>query len=378
MNNITVVIGANFGDEGKGLMTDYLARTKKAELVVRFNGGAQAGHTVVTPEGKRHVHSHFGAGTLAGIPTHLSRYFIVNPIIFRKEHEALLAKGESPLMSMDPRCLMTTPWDMLWNQYKEEMKGAGRHGSCGMGIDATISRHARHLTDTFFVPHTLIGAWGWYKKIFSQELVVHPSRFDRREQDIYDRYQLLFNNPDIYQRFQEDVDYMYGIMKRQTLPGFSHAIFEGAQGLLLDKHMGKFPWVTNSNTGLRNVLNIRREYNLEVDEIVYVTRSYLTRHGAGPFKEFPEVPAGLTDDTNVPNEWQGTLRYGPLDVPELWRRIQLDLNANGLSFTTSTNSPVALALTHQDQLYNTTCRGLNVPIYSSFGSSSNFVTKGWD
>ena len=60
------VIGANYGDEGKGLITDYLCRQVENPLVIRFNGGAQAGHTVTTPEGIRHIFSHFGSGTLAG------------------------------------------------------------------------------------------------------------------------------------------------------------------------------------------------------------------------------------------------------------------------------------------------------------------------
>ena len=72
---LTAIIGANYGDEGKGLLTDYYAAKSKHSVVVRFNGGPQAGHTVVTPEGKRHVFSHYGSGTLAGAQTFLSKHF---------------------------------------------------------------------------------------------------------------------------------------------------------------------------------------------------------------------------------------------------------------------------------------------------------------
>src|SRR5262245_50739362 len=66
----TAVIGANFGDEGKGLLTDYLAAKDPAgTVVIRCNGGAQAGHTVVTPAGRRHVFHHLGSGSLAGAST---------------------------------------------------------------------------------------------------------------------------------------------------------------------------------------------------------------------------------------------------------------------------------------------------------------------
>ena len=94
------VIGSNFGDEGKGLVVDYLCKTG-GEVVVRFNGGAQAGHTVVTPEGLRHVFRHFGSGTLYGVPTFLSQFFIVNPIIFFHELQDL--RWASPLRSSRTR-----------------------------------------------------------------------------------------------------------------------------------------------------------------------------------------------------------------------------------------------------------------------------------
>ena len=79
---IKIVVGANFGDEGKGLMTDYFCRQSALRgekcLVVLHNGGAQRGHTVVTPEEHRHVFHHFGSGTFAGADTYLSGDFIVS------------------------------------------------------------------------------------------------------------------------------------------------------------------------------------------------------------------------------------------------------------------------------------------------------------
>ena len=80
MSNVKVVIGSNFGDEGKGLMTDYFcAEAKKRNescIVVLSNGGAQRGHTVVTPDGIRHVFHHFGSGTFAEAPTYFSEQYV--------------------------------------------------------------------------------------------------------------------------------------------------------------------------------------------------------------------------------------------------------------------------------------------------------------
>lgn len=75
MNKVFVVIGSSFRDEGKGLMTDYYASQNPDAVIVRYNGGAQAGHTVTTPDGKRHVFSHFSSGSFAGNPTYLSHFF---------------------------------------------------------------------------------------------------------------------------------------------------------------------------------------------------------------------------------------------------------------------------------------------------------------
>ena len=136
--NVTAVIGANFGDEGKGLMTDYFS--DKKTVVVRHNGGAQAGHTVVTPDGIRHVFSHFGSGTLAGAATFLGPRFIINPLLWKKELGILKKMGFDPKVFYAGG-LVTTPYDMLINEEIERSRGDGRHGSCGVGINETVTRH---------------------------------------------------------------------------------------------------------------------------------------------------------------------------------------------------------------------------------------------
>src|SRR5512145_1535019 len=101
----TAILGANFGDEGKGLMTDcFAARAPSRTLVVRTNGGAQAGHTVVTPSGRRHVFSHVGSGALSGAPTLLSRFFVSSPLLLEKEWPDLA--DLSPTLLADPRGLV--------------------------------------------------------------------------------------------------------------------------------------------------------------------------------------------------------------------------------------------------------------------------------
>lgn len=104
MKDIKIVIGANWGDEGKGLMTDYFSQ-KPNTIVVCSNGGAQRGHTVVTLDSIRHVFRHFGSGTFNGASTYLSEDFICNPIIFRQEYEELKNLGYAPKTYINNKCI---------------------------------------------------------------------------------------------------------------------------------------------------------------------------------------------------------------------------------------------------------------------------------
>ena len=143
MKNIKVVIGANFGDEGKGLMTDYFCSyfpKNEKVLNVRFNGTCQAGHTVVKGE-KRHIFSHFGAGSLNGnVVTFLTSDFYVNPILFNSEYEKLVKLGVKPIVIVDSNAPVITFYDMLYNRVIETSRGKDRHGSCGMGLWEALLR----------------------------------------------------------------------------------------------------------------------------------------------------------------------------------------------------------------------------------------------
>jgi adenylosuccinate synthase len=126
-------------------------------------------------------------------------------------------------------------------------------------------------------------------------------------------------------------------------------IFEGAQGLALDEDYKYFPHVTRSKTGLKNVVELAKKIGLKEIEAVYVTRWYVTRHGAGPLPhEVDYKLSGLIyDKTNIPNPYQDTMRFGILDVDWLSDNIRNDLKNvlfNGIEI-----EPV-LALTCIDQL----------------------------
>ncbi len=325
-----VVIGAQFGDEGKGRLIDHYAASAGSDsMVIRFNGGAQAGHTVVTPEGRRHVFSHVGSGAFAGAATFLSRFFVANPILFLKELNMLAELGVSPTVLIDPASPVTTPYDMMINQIIERERGDDRHGSCGIGFGETLERH---LNPVYTLTVGELADAALADRLDAIRRDYAPGRLARLGcGDAYLREAGLFQSDAILERYVEDVhrflDAVTVINAQAAIQG-RQVLFEGAQGLLLDQERGFFPYVTRSHTGLRNVLALAGEWRLTRLEVTYATRAYLTRHGAGPLPgELAEKPyPGVTDPTNVPNDYQGTLRFAWLDLDLLGRAIAANLS----------------------------------------------------
>jgi adenylosuccinate synthase len=324
---IHAVIGAHYGDEGKGLVTDVLC-DQPHTLVIRHNGGAQAGHTVVTPENNRHVFHHIGAGALRGVDTLLARHFLVNPILFNDEHNRLLRIVRPPSrVFVDANALVTTPFDMLLNQAVERQRGDARHGSCGLGINETVTR-SQHPEFTLRV-----------SDLESRELLCNKL-FDIATFWMPMRSALLgiapppFNTTQYISQFATDValflEHVTLVHDASLVQDYQHLVFEGAQGLLLDEVNGMFPHVTRSRTGLTNVVDLLERADWQEPIVAtYVTRTYVTRHGCGPmlneWTTCPFVWGG--DTTNVTNEWQGHLRFGPLDVRSMVGAILIDVNS---------------------------------------------------
>jgi adenylosuccinate synthase len=319
MRTVSAVIGANYGDEGKGLVTDYLSR--EGTLVVRFNGGAQAAHTVVTPDGRRHVFQHFGSGTFREAATYLARPFLANPVAFRRELEELHSLGVLPTVYIDPDCRIVTPYDMMLNQATETARSHSRHGSCGHGINETVVRN--ECQDYAIRVGGCRNREPLRERLLQirDEYIVRAAAF--RGLPLAGMPQLF--NDRLLDRFLEDCEFMLDSaeMSASVLhkwPG--DVVFEGAQGLRLDEDHENFPHVTRSKTGLANVAVLMSGVRLPV-RAHFVTRTYITRHGAGPLPyELPGPPySKIVDKTNVPNPHQGTIRYGLFVVEDFVREV---------------------------------------------------------
>jgi adenylosuccinate synthase len=350
MKRATVIIGANYGDEGKGLLTDFHAASIGSDaLVVRFNGGAQAGHTVVTPDGRRNVFSHVGSGAFAGARTFLSRFFVANPMLFHREVSVLAKLGVVPAVSIDRLAPVTTPWDMLVNQAVETARGALRHGSCGIGFGETIERNLDPrfaLTVTTLADHARLART--LDAIRTDYVPMRLSKLGLAERWVGLRD--LAMSDDLFDRYLGDVEAFraaVAITDTSALGDAARVIFEGAQGLLLDQDRGAFPHVTRSNTGLRNALMLAQEAGIDTLDVTYVTRAYVTRHGAGPLPhELDGPPDKVRDCTNVSNAWQGSLRFAWLDLDIVRQAIAADLS----DVPPSIRITLDLAVTCLDQL----------------------------
>ena len=323
MKDIKIVIGANFGDEGKGLMADYFSQ-KPCSIVVCSNGGAQRGHTVTTPNKIRHVFHHFGSGTFNGASTYLSEDFILNPIIFKQEWDELTKLGFVPTVYVNKNCMVTTPFDMMANQIIEESRGKNKHGSCGLGIYETIKRYRVGVADIDY------SIRNYYIEQFEKENIILPDEWLR-----------LFHDNNIFEHFLEDWDFMnehiLAISDEYFLNNYDNIVFEAAQGLLLDQNNTEyFPHLTPSNTGIKNPISIIEniEWSDEVSiEACYVSRTYMTRHGAGRFDaecKKSDINENIIDLTNVPNPHQDSIRYGTLDLNDLKNRIETDLDGRNI------------------------------------------------
>ncbi len=316
-----ILVGLGFGDEGKGAWTDRLARTLKADLVVRYSGGSQCGHNVEW-NGYRHTFSQFGAGTLAGVPTYLGPQVIINPQALVREGMALRAVGLKPNLRIHPQCLVSTIYHQRLNQLRELTRNL-RHGSCGHGIgetrrywlnygaDAII---AQDLWDQSLLHHKL--------ELCRQRLLIEAERLIHSDFDVSKSFELAkYSLLPILARAEAQTLATIGhewIKLATQLPPYTLAIFEGAQGVLLDEWHGFHPHTTWSTVTPHYALELAAASGASQITTLGVTRTYLTRHGQGPLPSYDKALTDqLLDPGNPYNQWQGSLSCGWLDLPLL-------------------------------------------------------------
>lgn len=307
---VKVVIGANLGDEGKGLVSYCLGEAAidsgERVLTVLYNGGAQRAHTA---RGK--IFHCTGTSDFIGGDTYYHYKFLLDPI-------TLWLTGET--VYIDPHCRVILPCDVTRNRKKEISRGDKKHGSCGMGIFEASKRSANpnYLVEAA----ELYDAYTLYNKV----------------KRIQSEYNDVFENDDLYNldNWMRAVAYVIENCQIKTFgevyTNYDTIIYEGGQGLLLDQsNIGDFPHLTPSSVGGYNIASDITALNLPTS-IYYVSRTYMTRHGAGPMEaecEKKDINPNIVDKTNEENPWQGKLRFGYLNTDSLYDRVRRDLSQYG-------------------------------------------------
>ena len=354
--SIKAVIGKNFGDEGKGLATDYLAmlseRSGHSCIVVRHNGGAQAGHTVEVL-GKRFIFHEISSGSFRGADTLWAPTFMPDLYKLSEELNELSALGVTrPEILSVPDCPLTYIDDILINMSLETRRGKDRHGSCGMGIDEAKRRSI--IPDFKITPLEIVsgGAGVFYKKLLFIRKEYLPERLEVLSLDpsSMNEYGDMIRNENVLYNYCEQMcrnSELITIADESVINSYDDVIFEGAQGLILDEENTEFaPNLTSSRTGLTNPDTMLARLGIcEPCEAVYVTRTYVTKHGAGrfPYEDiFLENGRSFADETNIHNEWQGSLRFAPHGSEEEFNEYVIKDSASS-AFTPS------LIFTHVDE-----------------------------
>ena len=331
MSTNLVVIGAQWGDEGKGKIVDLL--TEKAGAVVRYQGGHNAGHTLVI-DGKKTVLHLIPAGSLhAGVKSYIGNGVVLCLRALFTEIAALEAAGV-PVMErlhISPACALILPSHSALDQAREAARGANKIGTTGRGIgpayEDKIARRGLRLAD-----------------------LMQPDTFRERLRELMDfhNFQLEHyyhaapvSDDDVAAEWLAYAARVRPLITDVTLAAYrhreagDHIIFEGAQGAMLDIDHGTYPFVTSSSTAAGGAATGSGVGPRHLDYILGIAKAYSTRVGGGPF------PTELLDATGkhlaeVGHEYGATTgrarRCGWIDLPAL-RRAIYNSSISGLCLT---------------------------------------------
>ncbi|MFC1404049.1 MULTISPECIES: adenylosuccinate synthetase [Streptacidiphilus] len=337
----TVVVDLGYGDAGKGAVVDRLCRSDGVDTVVRFNGGAQAGHNVVTRDGRQHTFAQFGSGTFVpGVRTHLSRFMLVDPLALAAEAAHLRTLGVRDAfarLTVDRRALLTTPYHAAANRHREAARGTARHGSCGLGVGETARYALAHprsapTAGDCAAPARLLTVLTRLRERLTDELGL-GAPLGPPPEDCATAFRAFAEQVAL-----ADENHLAAALRRGPV------VLEGAQGVLLDEWHGFHPYTTWSTTTFGNAGTLLAEAGAAPGSALRlgVLRTYTVRHGPGPLvTENPALGRALPEPHNGHGRWQGAFRRGDFDA--VAHRYALAVCARS-----AFGAVQALALTHLD------------------------------
>ncbi|CAM3622250.1 adenylosuccinate synthase [Parendozoicomonas haliclonae] len=331
MGKNVVILGTQWGDEGKGKIVDLL--TDQASAVVRYQGGHNAGHTLVI-DGEKTVLHLIPSGILReNVTCYIGNGVVLAPDALLKEMAGLEARGVPvrERLRISPACPLILPYHVALDQAREIARGEAKIGTTGRGIgpayEDKVARRGLRVSD-----------------------LMHPERFAVKLKEVMEYHNFALEHfykvePLNYEEVLEQslewgrqiesmVDRVTDNLHERRRNG-ENILFEGAQGSLLDIDHGTYPFVTSSNTTAGGVATGSGVGPLYLDYVLGITKAYTTRVGSGPF------PTELFDETGnhlgvKGNEFGATTgrkrRCGWLDAVALRQSVQIN-SVSGICLT---------------------------------------------
>jgi len=286
MRKNKIVVGCQWGDEGKGKIVDLLAA--EADVVARFQGGANAGHTIVVGDKKYILHLIPSGIMHPGKECYVGNGVVLDPYAFKEEIDLLTDQGidYKGRLWVSPATNLVLPYHKLIEDVEERSRGATNLDTTKRGIGPAyvdkVARHGIRVVD-LLAPERLKKKLDYQKKIKTKYL---EGSADERA-DIDRTYNELLELAELFRPLVVDVS----LALRRAYDNGKTILFEGAQGCMLDVDLGTYPFATSSNTTVGGALTGLGIGLKMIDQVLGVVKAYTTRVGAGPF------PTELVDET---------------------------------------------------------------------------------
>jgi adenylosuccinate synthase len=278
------VIGSSWGDEGKGKLVDFLSKT--ADIVVRFQGGNNAGHTVVI-NGKKHSFHLLPSGVLQNKTVVISNGVVVDPAVLFEELEKIQSEGYEPELIVSSTAHIIFPFHNYIDELQEKHKDCHAAGTTKRGIGPSYSdKAARYGIRVFDLVHPEYFKEKWEKMIELKKKMIIALGGD-----------WCFKTDEIFEQYVEFGKKLKPYMKdtayflNEALDEGKLILFEGAQGALLGLDHGMYPYGTSSTTWAGGIPAGTGISPKRIDKIIGIIKAYTSRVGGGP------LPTELKDDT---------------------------------------------------------------------------------
>lgn len=297
-----VVVGSQWGDEGKGKITDYLAQ--KADLVVRYSGGNNAGHTIVY-EGKKFALRLIPSGIFTAGEVIMGNGMVINPKAFLEEVSYLNDAGiNTGKIHISDRAHVILPYHIKIDALEEKLRGESAIGTTGRGIGpAYVDKYDRcGIRIGEFVNEEI------FKKRIHQVIEFKKQLYPQLNVDA----DSIFEEYKEYAKKIKPLVCDTGALLDEALLNHKKVLFEGAQGAMLDIDYGTYPFVTSSNPGANGVCAGASIGPLYINEVIGIVKAYTTRVGAGAFPT--EIDGNLADFIREAGHEYGTVTKRPRRV----------------------------------------------------------------